>query len=173
MERVKLPIVEEKTNFPTALGYKNRPPTRERSGSIGEQAMALVRGVTPIHLAQRFRGKKSQSLSVHSEYETYVHNLNTQMTKYPLVPVLDRPHPILDMIKATPPILPRVKLIGAFGIVDPEELLAVEKNIPRPYPRPMEWAPGKLVATIPSAIADIRDGSGPERTVHPSLSVEM
>lgn len=180
-----MPIVEEGTNFPTALGRKNRPRTETRVGPIGSQAMALVGGVTPVHLAQRVgerfgvgerlmrlrrRGMVPSDLSVHSEYETYVHNLNAQLTRYPILPVLDRPHPVLDAVKAQAPMVPRVKLLGAFGIVDPQELLAVEKNIPRPYPRPMAWPAERQIGPLPAVISILE---GPEKTVHPSLSIEL
>lgn len=211
-----MPIIEEGTNYPTVLGRKTHPRTETRVGPIGRQAMALVRGETPVHLAQKLRAQiterlpprgtglitgaarkgrergvgrrltelerarrhariygPSSPLSVETEYETYVHNLNAQLTKYPILPLLDRPHPVLDAIKAQAPIIPRVKLLGAFGVIDPQELLAVEKNIPRPYARPGAWSAGRLIQTLPSVIADIRNGSGPERTVHPSLSVEL
>lgn len=175
-------VVEEKTNFPSALGRKNIPRTMVRTGPIAERAMALVGGVTPVHLAQRIsrglRGKVDTGLSVHSEYETYVHNLNAQLTKHSILPVLDRPKPVLDAIKAWAPIVPRVKLIGAFGIVDPttEPGISIDKyvkNIPRPYPRPMEWAPGKLIENIPSVITTGAGVAGPSRTVHPKISIEL
>lgn len=50
-----MPIVEEGTNYPPELGYTNWPRTDVRSGFIGPQAMALARGETPVHLAQRIR----------------------------------------------------------------------------------------------------------------------
>lgn len=55
-----MPIFEEGTNFPTVLGRKNIPPTIVRAQKLirspiplGQQAMALIRGETPVHLAQR------------------------------------------------------------------------------------------------------------------------
>lgn len=140
-----MPIVEEGTNYPPELGYTNWPRTDVRSGFIGPQAMALARGETPVHLAQRIRA---------------------QMANYPIIPVIDRPHPLLDMVKQRPTVIPRLKLIGAFGIVDPAQ---TEYNIPRPYPRPMGWPAGKAISTIPSVIADISGASGPERTTHPQM----
>lgn len=208
-----MPIVEEGTNYPTALGRKNVPRFMTRTGPIGGKAMALVRGETPIHLAQKLRAQigrlpprgtglitgtarrgrerglgrrlterermrrhariygPTSPLSVESEYETYVHNLNAQLTKYPILPFLDRPHPVLDAIKARAPIVPRVKLLGAFGVVDPKEkLLAVAKNIPRPYARPGTWKAERQIGQLPSAISILM---GPSRTVHPSISVEL
>jgi len=55
-----MPIFEEGTNFPAVLGRKNIPPVIVRAQKLiqspiplGQQAMALIRGETPIHLAQR------------------------------------------------------------------------------------------------------------------------
>lgn len=45
-------ITENGTNYPNVLGPKNIPTTTIRSGTIGDQAIAVVRGETPIHLAQ-------------------------------------------------------------------------------------------------------------------------
>lgn len=191
-----MPIVEEGSNFPSALGLKNRPRTEVRTGPIAGRAMALVGGETPIHLAQKVgglglreklrmrtrRGTMPSSLSVESEFETEVHNAQYrhQLTKYPVIPLLDRPHPIADVIKAWAPIVPRTKMLGAFGVVDPTEpgisIDSYEKNIPRPYPRPMGWDIGKNIANLPSAIAfgpGAGGPSGPSRTVHPSISIEL
>jgi len=95
-----MPIVEEGINYPTVLGRRNIPSTIIRVEPIARLPMALVGGETPVHLAQRLRA---------------------QLTKYPIIPILDRPHPVLDAIKEMVPIVPRVKLLGAFGIVDPSQ----------------------------------------------------
>jgi len=174
-------VVEEGSNFPAALGKKNWPWTMSRSGSIGEQAMALARGETPVHLAQKVHGRKVRpsNLSVVSEFETESHNaqFRNQLTKYPIIPLLDRPHPVADAIKAWAPVIPRTKLLGVFGVVDPTEpgvsIDGYEKNIPRPYPRPMGWEPGQMIANLPSAVATGPGATGPSRTVHPSISIEL
>jgi len=93
-----MPIVEDRTNYPTVLGYRNIPWTGIRVKPIARLPMALVGGETPVHLAQRLRA---------------------QLTRYPIFPVLDRPHPVLDAIKGMAPIVPRVRLLGAFGIINP------------------------------------------------------
>ena len=55
--RIKMPIFEENTNYPTVLGKLNRPLEILRTGGIGSAAMAMVRGEPPVHLAQIFNGQ--------------------------------------------------------------------------------------------------------------------
>lgn len=103
-----------------------------------------------------------------------------QLAKYPVVPALDRPKPVLDWIKGRAPIIPRVKLLGVFGILDPEEedvrgqrfgaggyggRYSVERRIPKPYPVKYAWPVEKPIARIPSVIGTVP--SGAMRTVLP------
>lgn len=176
-------IVEEGTNFPRALGRKNIPPAKTWGDRpIANLPSVIAGGMDRSFLPQlleRFRIREKitrrerrlgTGLSVHTEQEVAVHN--AQMTKYPIVPLLDRPHPLLDAIKAQSPLIPRVKLLGVFGVIDPEEVRVTEKNIPRPFPRPYEWPEESILGRLPSAISILE---GPQRTVHPrqGLSVEL
>lgn len=171
-------VVEEGSNFPSVLGRKTYPRTEIRRGPIADKAMALIGGETPVHLAQLLkrrplmeRIRPREPLSVIGDERAHVSH-EAQLTKYPIFPILIRSHPLLDTIKDRATIIPRVKLLGSFGIVDPNKwppTLAVEKNVPGPYPRPMTWPPGREIARLPAVLGII---PGPEKTVLPKISVE-
>jgi len=72
-----------------------------------------------------------------------------------LTRLVERPTPILDAL------MERVRQLRG----------QVEKNIPPPYVRPMEWPVARLIERLPSAVADIRP-TGPQRTVYPKICVE-
>lgn len=113
---------------------------------------------------------------------------NAQMTKYPIVPVLDRPHPVLDWVKTRSPLLPRVKLIGAFNIVDPSDFSAQrygagsaggnysrERRLPQPYPyTKFVWDPRKDIARLPSVAIVGSHPTPPTRQLSPEkISVQI
>lgn len=104
-------------------------------------------------------------LSLHTEEEVLSKNTqyNHQLTKYPILPLLDRPHPVIDKIKAQATVVPRTKLIGIFGIIDPPE---TEKNVPQPW-GPRKWPTGAEVGRLPSVIQTGGGVPGPSRTMHP------
>jgi len=141
-----LVVVEEKTNYPTTLGYRNRPKTKmwPIGRKIAEVPSVLGIGREPSLLPQ---------INVEHDYETKVHNVNYQLTKSPIFPILDRPKPVLEFVKTRSPILSRRKLLGVFGVLDPQA---------------MTWPAGRRIGELPSVMSIL---SGPRRTVHP-LSVE-
>lgn len=149
-----MPIFEEGSNFPTILGRKNVPPVIIRAQKllqsrasipIGQQAMALITGETPIHLAQRF----SQTPGGGSQLPPF-----NAPGIFSVVPQVFKQRTIIQTVKTRFPILKKLA---------PQ----VEKNVPRPY-GPGSWPPGKAIAGIPSAMGIV---GGPSRTVLPQISV--
>ena len=112
-----------------------------------------------------------QDLSIQAEEAQLKMNAqyNAQMTKYPIIPLLDRPHPVFDAIKARATIAPRTKLIGVFGIIDPTEN-PTGRNIPVPW-GPRTWPTGAEVGRLPSVVQTGGGVSGPTRTMHPEISL--
>ena len=176
-------IVEESTNYPTILGRKNIPI--EKRWGAGRQIASLpsviAAGMDRSFLPQRLisgprllrarKGIRGDELSLHTESDVLSKNIqfNHQLTKYPIIPLLDRPHPVFDKIKAQATVVPRTKLIGVFGIIDPTEWPpkgATEKNVPQPW-GPREWIPGADVGRLPSVIQTGGGVPGPSRTMHP------
>jgi hypothetical protein len=157
-ERIALPTFPGVT-LPTLPGVPTRPtmPVREappapvgRGGIPGYARQILGFG----RLRDRLRGRLPvlrPEISIHGDEETVAHS--AQLTEHPIFPVFDRPHPVLDAVKARAPLVPRTKLIGVFGILDPAE-----------------WAAGANIASLPSVLGII---PGPERTMHPELHVEL
>jgi hypothetical protein len=45
-----------------------------------------------------------------------------ELVKYPIFPILKRPTPVLDAVKRWEPLIPRGKLLGAFGLTDPSNI---------------------------------------------------
>lgn len=131
------------------------------------EGLARGRGMrlTQPERLKRHREIYGEDLSLHADQEVLSKNAQhrAQMTKYPVIPIMDRPHPVIDAIKAKAPIIPRVKLLGAFGIIDPPE---TERNIPLPW-GPREWTPGAAVGRLPSVIQTGGGVTGPTRTMHP------
>lgn len=150
--------------------FKQLPP-RGTGLRLGTARSGLERGLgrrlTEVERLKRHREIYGSELSLHTEEEVLSKNTqyNHQLTKYPILPLLDRPHPVLDKIKAQAPVVPRTKLIGTFGIIDPSP--ETEKNIPLPW-GPREWGPGAEVGRLPSVIQTGGGVSGPSRTMHPS-----
>jgi hypothetical protein len=127
-------VVEEGTNFPGVLGRKNRPSSIIRGQTyrlldympgIADQAMAIVRGESPIHVAQKVRGQVKT--------------------------LLNRRAPLMNLLKVTFPLRGQPT-----------------RNVPSPYERPGTWSKYRNIKDIPSVMGII---SGPERTVHPSISI--
>jgi len=139
-------IVEEGSNFPRVLGLKTRPLEMVRTTKIGRQAMALVGGETPVHLAQRFFGQS---------HITGPSQLPARLTIDMFPQLANRPK-LKDLMKAK-------RLFGsAYPAISP-----VNRNIPAPYERPGAWPRERGIVRLPSAMGL---GSGPSRTVH-GLSV--
>jgi len=147
--------VQEGINFPRVLGVLNYPPATIRQGPLASKAMALIRGETPVHLAQRVRGQFTP---------IYQPPANS------IFPVIPRPTPYIDQLKSRQTFVKRPKVIGYLGLLNKQ--IGVNGNIPGPYPSPRQWAPTRNIGNLPSVKADIRGGSGPERTLH-GLSVIM
>ena len=146
----RLPIVEEGRNFPTVLGRKNIPTTKSWPPGRILARLPMVRGLgrEPPLLPQK------SEISVQVDEDVKVHSLQGQLTKYPIFPILDRPTPVLDWLKSRSPIIPRVKLIGAFGVVDPQ----------------YTWSPERPIGNIPKPMSIL---SGPRHPLHPQkISVE-
>ena len=154
--------------FPQFL--RQLPPrgTGLRLGTAREElARGMGRRLTELERLKRHREMYGRDLSIQAEEAQTQMNAqyNAQMTKYPIIPLLDRPHPVLDAIKASATVIPRTKLLGAFGIIDP-----TEKNIPPPW-GPRTWPPGAEVGRLPSVIQTGVGASGPTRTMHPEISL--
>jgi len=127
----------------------------------------MGRRLTELERLKRHKAMYGRDLSIQAEEAQMQMNAqyNTQMTNYPILPLLDRPHPVLDAIKASATIVPRTKLLGTFGIIDP-----TEKNIPTPW-GPRTWPTGAEVGRLPSVIQTGAGVSGPTRTMHPEISI--
>ena len=150
--------------------FKQLPPrgTGLRIGTARERlARGMGRRLTELERLKRHREMYGRDLSIQAEEAQTQMNAqyNAQMTKYPIIPLLDRPHPVLDAIKASATVIPRTKLLGAFGIIDP-----TERNIPTPW-GPRTWPPGVDVGRLPSVVQTGVGASGPTRTMHPEISL--
>lgn len=146
-------------------------PPRGTGLRLGTAREGLTRGMgrrlTELERLKRHKAMYGRDLSIQAEEAQMQMNAqyNTQMTNYPILPLLDRPHPVLDAIKASATIVPRTKLLGTFGIIDP-----TEKNIPTPW-GPRTWPTGAEVGRLPSVIQTGAGVSGPTRTMHPEISI--
>jgi hypothetical protein len=138
-------IVEEGTNFPRVLGFKSRPLEIVRTTKIGQQAMALIGGETPVHLAQRFFGQSHITGPASS-------HLPARLTIDMFPQLTNRPK-LKDLMKGK-----RLLSSIAYPAISP-----VNRNIPAPYERPPSWDRTRQVANLPSAMGIV---SGPSRTVH-------
>lgn len=141
-------IVEEGSNFPRVLGFKTRPLEIARTSRIGQQAMAMIGGETPVHMAQRFFGQS---------HLTGPSQLPAQLTIGMFPQFANRPK-LMDLMKGK-------RLLGsiAYPAISP-----VNRNIPAAYERPAGWNQGRQIANLPSAMGWL----GPSRTVH-ALSVSI
>ena len=149
-------IVEEGSNFPRVLGFKKRPLEMVRTARIGQQAMAVVGGETPVHLAQRFFGQSKRRLFGQSHI-TGPSQLPAILTIDMFPQLAGRPKPLKNLMKGK-------RLLGSIAY---PPISPVNRNIPRPYERPDSWPRGRGIPNLPS-IMGIE--SGPSRTVH-GLSV--
>ena len=171
-------IIEDYTNFPTVLGRRNIPAVKSwGSGRIIGNLPSVARerqGLFP-QVFRKLRAGRSevsgQDLSIYVEEGQMQMNAqhNAQLTKYPIIPLLDRPHPVFDAIKARATIAPRTKMIGVFGIIDPTEN-PTGRNIPVPW-GPRTWPTGAEVGRLPSVVQTGAGASGPTRTMHPEISL--
>jgi hypothetical protein len=127
-------------------------------------------------------------LAVHSENIASNSQMDSQMAKNPTIPVLNRPHPVLDWVKTRKPLVPRVKLIGTFNIVDPSDFNAQrygarsaggeynrERRLPQPYPyTKFVWDPTKDIARLPSVAVIGSHPTPPTRQLSPEkISVQI
>jgi hypothetical protein len=181
---------EEGTNFARILGRKTYPRETARPRGIGEQAIALIGGETPIHLAQRFRVRETESQLPRFRQVpgggSQLPAFNAPGLESVLPQVVARPISRLRItskrllgqtvqvtrsITSNFPMLQKLKgrLRGqGLGYIGPGW---DAKNVPTPY-SPRMWRPGANVAELPAVTGII---SGPEKTVHPQmhLSVEL
>ena len=142
-------IIEEGTNFPKVLGLKTRPLELVRTTKIGQQAMAMIGGETPVHLAQRFFGQS---------HLTGPSQLPARLTIDMFPQLANRPK-LTDLMKGK-----RLLSSIAYPAISP-----VNRNIPSAYERPASWPRARQIANLPSTMGV---GSGPSRTVH-GLAVVM
>jgi len=131
----------------------------------------MGRRLTELERLKRHREMYGQDLSIQAEEAQIQMNAqyNSQLTKYSIIPLLDRPHPVFDAIKASSTIVPRTKLIGVFGIIDPTEN-PTGRNIPVPW-GPRTWSPGAEVGRLASVVQTGVGATGPTRTMHPEISL--
>lgn len=116
-------IKENGRNFPAALNFINKPWTVVRTANIGNQAMALGRGETPVHLAQRFLGQTN--ITGPSQLPSRLTMLLQGQMKRPM---------IRDLLKGR-------------GLLRQQ----VQRNIPAIYERPGAWPPDVSIEGLPSA----------------------
>lgn len=134
-------VIQEKgRNFPAVLGFINKPWTAVRTADIGNQAMALGIGETPVHLAQKFLGQTNI---------TGPSQLPSRLTMLLQGQATKRPTPIRNLLEGK----------GLFR-------QQTERNIPSVYERPGHWPADVDISDLPSAVG-ILGGSG--RTVHPQI----
>lgn len=156
-----MPILEEGSNFPNILGLKSFPRQIIRSTTA---PIALVGGETPIHLAQKMFGSIIPKGKILSMLRGQVGGGGSQLPPFNAPGIYSVVPQIFAQIKRRP-ILSRLR--GQIGYVGP----SIDTSIPaRPYERPGTWRPTLDVANLPSVTGIIE---GPERTVHPDLSVQI
>jgi len=142
-----LPIVEEGRNLPSVLGRRNLPAGK--SWPIGRvlAKVPMVRGLgrEPPLLPQ-------SEISVQTDEDVKSHSIQGQITKYPIFPILDRPKPLLQWVKMRSPLIPRVKVLGAFGLVDPQLKISETRQIGG-IPKPMSILSGPRHPLSPQKIS--------------------
>ena len=169
-------IREDNDNYPMGLGPKNRPKRSSwnpfaKFASIGS-IPSVIAGVKDRQLLPQIVGfkngmpvkSKSPSKSIpidHDDVSTRgLSAVSAQITKSPIFPLLDRPKPIIDMIKSRSTVVERVKLLGKFGLLGQTQ----NRNIPVPQMLTRTvptYGRGTSIATIPSVSGII---SGPNRS---------
>lgn len=147
-----MPILEEGSNFPNILGPKSYPRQVARSTIA---PIALVGGETPVHLAQKMFGSIIPRGGILSR-------LRGQIGSGSQLPPFNAP----GIYSVVPQIFAQIKRRPILSRMRGQ----TEKNIPTPYERPGMWRPTLDVANLPSVTGIIE---GPERTVHPDLSVQI
>jgi len=140
-------VVEEGRNLPSVLGRRNLPTERAWPVTRRLATIPAVRGLgrEPPLLPQR-------DISVQVDEDVKSHSLQGQLTKYPIFPILDRPKPLLQWVKMRSPIIPRVKILGAFGLVDPQLRIAEGRPIGS-IPKPMSILSGPRHPMSPQKIS--------------------
>lgn len=166
-------IIENGRNYPESLGYRNPVskkhwPAGANIGtipSVGMERKSLFpQGLPPRgtglltgRAGTRRFGVPRTEAERQGRHMSIVEGrgaMSSQMTKHTILPFLDRIKPLINAIKSRATIIPRTKLLGAFGLVG-------QKNIP--VPRSLaEWSRKANVGGIPSIVNDLV--SGPERT---------
>ena len=142
-------VVENGRNLPSVLGRRNLPTEKPWPVTRVLARLPAVRGLgrEPSLLPQ-------SEISVQVDEEVKSHSLQSQLAKHPIFPILDRPKPLLQWVKMRSPLIPRVKVLGAFGLVDPQ----------------YTWPPERQIGNIPKPMSIL---SGPRQPLHPSkISVE-
>jgi len=141
-------VVEEGRNLPSVLGRRNLPTERAWPVTRRLATIPAVRGLgrEPPLLPQR------ADISVQVDEDVKSHSLQGQLTKYPIFPILDRPRPLLQWVKMRSPLIPRVKILGAFGLVDPQLRIAEERPIGS-IPKPMSILSGPRHPMSPQKIS--------------------
>ena len=112
-QRISFPKFREVWDFPLLGGrlvkdgwlFPQELPERGRGLIIGTARKLLERG-RGVPLTEEER--KARHKAIFGE-----------VTSYPIFPILDRPHPLLDWVKERDTIIPRVKILGAAGVVNP------------------------------------------------------
>jgi len=162
-------VTEHGTNYPTPLGFINKPAKASWSpfskfAGIGS-IPSVITGIMDRQLRPQFFGRTAgvprKALSVdHDDYSSRgLGAISAQLTQGPIFPVLDRPKPLIDYIKVRIPLIERAKLLGSFGLVGQ----VMNRNIPTP--RAMQHPAGSLqyprgsgVKNIPSVMGIISGG---------------
>jgi len=125
-----MPIVENGRNVPSRVGRKNLPTERPWPAGRRLADLPSARGI----------GREPPLLP--------------QLTKYPIVPLLDRPKPVLQWVRTRNPIVPRVKILGAFGLVSPQLEIGESRPIGSvPHPLSILSGPRQPLSAQESALS--------------------
>jgi len=140
-------VVENGRNLPSVLGRRNLPTEKPWPVTRVLARLPAVRGLgrEPSLLPQ-------SEISVQVDEEVKSHSLQSQLTKYPIFPILDRPKPLLQWVKMRSPLIPRVKVLGAFGLVDPQLKISETRQIGE-IPKPMSVLSGPRHPLSPQKIS--------------------
>ncbi|MBA7607187.1 hypothetical protein ES703_14345 [subsurface metagenome] len=147
-----MPILEHGSNFPDVLGRKNVPVAMSWPEGRRLSEVPSVRGIGRDQWLPQ--AGVDTDISVVADRESTVHNLLAkQLTKRPIVPLLDRPTPLINRIKARATLVRRTKLLGVLGIVNAQQ-----------------WGPERGIGSLPKPMSIL---SGPEHPMHPSRTIAM
>jgi len=138
-----MPIVEEGRNLPSVLGRRNIPVEKPWPVTRVLAKLPAVRGLG-----------REPSLLPQGDISVQTDEIQSQLAKHPIFPIFDRPKPLLQWVKMRAPLVPRTKILGTFGLVDPQYV----------------WPPEREIGGIPKPMSIL---SGPTHPLHPSrISVE-